>query len=103
MGDDAIIIHHLLNYKLKHNVVVFSKDALTKVVDTLKMYSINFEIGGEAKYTFLNNNYLTFKSKAYQALDKEVRINRIVKKIEGLDSKKLDKLIQLIEGFLNES
>ena len=103
MGDDAIIIHHLLNYKLKHNVVVFSKDALTKVVDTLKMYSINFEIGGVgAKYTFLNNNYQVFKSMAYQALDKEVRINRIVKKIEGLDSKKFDKLIQLIEVFLNE-
>ena len=44
MGDDAIIIHHLLNYKLKNNVVAFSKDALTRVVDTLKMYSINFEI-----------------------------------------------------------
>ena len=72
-------------------------------MDTLKMYSISFEIMGEARYTFLNNNYLTFKSKAYQALDKEDRINNIVKKIEVLDSKRLDNLLKIIEDFLYES
>ena len=102
IGDDAVIVHHLLNYKLKNNVVVFMKDALTKVIDILKKYSISFEIIDESRYTFLNNNYLAFKSRAYQALDKEVRINRIVKKIEALDLEKLDKLIKLIEDFLNE-
>ena len=49
IGDDAIIVHHLLNYKLKNNVVVFTKDALTKVIDILKKYSISFEIMGEAR------------------------------------------------------
>lgn len=58
---------------------------------------------GEARYTFLNNNYLTFKYKAYQALDKEDRINNIVKKIEALDSKRLDNLLKIIEDFLYES
>ena len=81
---------------------MFTKDALTKVIDILKKYSISFEIMDESRYTFFNNNYLAFKSRAYQALDKEVRINRIVKKIEALDLEKLDKLIKLIEDFLNE-
>lgn len=103
IGDDAVIIHDLLHYKLRNKIVVFTKDALAKVVDTLKMYSISFEVMGEAKYTFLNNNYLTFKSKAYQALDKEDRINNIVKKIEALDSKRLDNLLKIIEDFLYES
>lgn len=103
MGDDAIIIHHLLSYKLKNNVVAFTKDALTKVMDILKMYSISFEVMGEAKYTFLNNNYQVFLSRAYEALDKEYRINKIVKKIEGLDSEKFDKLLKLVEDFLYES
>ena len=103
MGDDAIIIHHLLSYKLKNNVVVFTKDALTKVIDILKMYSISFEVMGGSKYTFLNNNYQVFLFRAYEALDKEYRINKIVKKIEGLDSEKLDKLLKLVEDFLYES
>ena len=57
----------------------------------------------ESRYTFLNNIYLTFKSRAYQALDKEVRINRIVKKIEALDLNSLDNLLKIIDDFLNES
>lgn len=93
----------MLNYKLKNNVVVFTKDALTKVMDILKMYSISFEVMGGSKYTFLNNNYQVFLSRACNALDKEYRINKIVKKIEALDSGKLDKLIKLIEDFLYES
>ena len=102
-GDDAIIIHHLLGYKIKERATVwFSKDAMDKVTSTLKMYSISFEIIGESRYTFLNNNYLTFLSKATLALDKEYRINEIVKKIERLDSKRLDSLIKLIEEFLYE-
>ena len=67
------------------------------------MYSISFEIVGEARYTFLHNNYQAFLSKAYRTLDKEYWINMIVKKIELLDSKKLDKLLNLIEDFLHES
>ena len=102
-GDDAIIIHHLLGYKLKNGVVIFTKDVLPKIIDTLKMYSISFEIVGESRYTYIHNNYQVFLSKAYQALDKEFRINKIVKKIEKLDSKELDNLIQLIEDFLYES
>ena len=65
------------------------------------MYSISFEIVGESRYTYIHNNYQVFLSKAYQALDKEFRINKIVKKIEKLDSKELDNLIQLIEDFLS--
>ena len=103
IGDDAIIIHNLLSYKLKNDTVIFTKDALTKVIDVLKMYSISFEIVGETRYTFLHNNYQVFLSKAYCALDKEYRINTIVKKIELLDSEKLDQLIKLIEDFLHES
>ena len=80
----------------------FSKDAMEKVTSTLKMYSISFEIIGESRYTFLNNNYLTFLSKATLALDKEYRINEVVKKIERLDSRSLDSLIKLIEEFLYE-
>ena len=102
VNDDAVIIHHLLNYKLKNNIVIFTSDALTKVIDVLKMYSISFEIVGEARYTFLHNNYQVFLSRAYQALDKEYRVNRIVKKIELLDSKKLDQLLKIIEDFLHE-
>lgn len=102
MDDDAVIIHHLLNYKLKNNIVIFTSDALTKVIDVLKMYSISFEIVGETRYTFLHNNYQVFLSRAYQALDKEYRVNRIVKKIELLDSKKLDQLLKIIEDFLHE-
>lgn len=49
IGDDAVIVHHLLNYKLKNNVVVFTKDALTKVIDILKKYSISFEIMDESR------------------------------------------------------
>ena len=60
-GDDAIIIHHLLGYKIKERTTVwFPKDAMEKVTSTLKMYSISFEIEDECRYTFLNNNYLTF-------------------------------------------
>lgn len=102
VDDDAVIIHHLLNYKLKNNIVIFTSDALTKVIDVLKMYSISFEIVGETRYTFLHNNYQVFLSRAYQALDKEYRVNRIVKKIELLDSKKLDQLLKIIEDFLHE-
>ena len=80
----------------------FSKDAMEKVTSTLKMYSISFEIIGESRYTFLNNNYLTFLSKATLALDKEYQINEVVKKIERLDSRRLDSLIKLIEEFLYE-
>ena len=50
----------------------------------------------------INNNYLIFLSKAVEALDKEYRINEIVKKIERLDSRRLDSLIKLIEEFLYE-
>ena len=80
----------------------FPKDAMDKVTSTLKMYSISFEIEDECRYTFLNNNYLTFLSKAILALDKEYRINEVVKKIERLDSRSLDSLIKLIEEFLYE-
>mgnify|MGYP005771584579 CR=1 FL=1 len=91
-----------MGYKLKNGCIVFSRDALSKVTDTLKMYSISFEIQGESRYTFLNNNYQTFLSKAYKALDKEVRIDNIVKKIEKLDAKPLDDLLKIIEDFLHE-
>ena len=54
------------------------------------MCSISFEVVGDVKYIFLNNNYQVFKFKAYQALDKGVRINKIVKKIDDLYFNKLD-------------
>ena len=96
-------MHYLLGYKIKDGTVVFSRDALSKVIDSLKRNSINFEIVNESRYRFLNNNYQGFLLKAYEAYDKELRINDIVKKIDRLDNKRLDALLHHIEVFLHES
>lgn len=81
--DDAIILHFLLNYKIvDYQVVIFPRSALDTVEQTLKKYSINFEVARELVYRFIPNNYEPIKLKAYESLDKELRINNIVKKLK---------------------
>ena len=92
-----------MNYKIhEHGTVFFPKDSLSKITDKLKANSISYEISGGVKYTFINNNYKKFKFLAYKALDKELRINNIIKKISSLNDENLDKLLLYLEEYRYE-
>lgn len=98
--DDAVILHYLLKYKIREkSTVIFPVDALGKVMDVLKKNCINFTVLNDVSYKFINNNYNQIKYKAYESLERELRVDFIVKKINELDDKRLDNLLVYLENY----
>ena len=106
--DDAYIMHYLFGYKiLKPRRCSFPKNSLNKVKNILDGKKINYIIINEddnieeADYG-ANNSYAKFLEKAKNFELQEIKIDTIISKISELNEEKLDRIINFIEGVINE-
>ena len=100
-GNDAIVIHYLLNYKIvkEKGGVGFPETAFNKVIKALednevsyKIYEKN-EITQEHDFKKLNNGK--------NNLSVEERVEKVLKKVNELNNRELDKLLKVIEDAIS--
>ena len=107
-GEDATIIHHLLNYKIvpSKGGVGFPESAYNKVINTLDEAKISYKVYekdiilAETDYKKINN-YKKVLVSARKELSFEQRIENIEKKIKTLSAKKINCLLELIEDAIS--
>lgn len=107
-GDDAIIIHHLMKYKIvpSKGGAGFPESAYNKVINTLEDNIISYKVYEkdnlllEKDYQRLNN-YKKLLASARKELSFEQRINDIEKKIKTLSNKKINQLLEVIEDAIS--
>ena len=106
-GDDAIILHYLLNYKIvaEKGGTGFPESAYNKVINTLLDSKISYivydreEIVDEKDFKKINN-YNHILKKGIKNLEIEERYKKIEEKIKQLNSKQLDNLLDIIENAI---
>ena len=107
-GDDAIIIHHLMKYKIvpSKGGVGFPESSFNKVINALEENNISYRVYEkdnlllEKDYQKLNS-YKKVLSSARKELSFEQRINDIEKKIKTLSNKKINQLLEVIEDAIS--
>ena len=107
-GDDAIIIHHLMKYKIvpSKGGVGFPEISFNKVINTLEDNNVSYKVYEkdnlllEKDYQKLNS-YKKLLANARKELSFEQRINDIEKKIKTLSNKKINQLLEVIEDAIS--
>ena len=107
-GDDAIIIHHLMKYKIvpSKGGVGFPESSFNKVINALEENNISYRVYEkdnlllEKDYQKLNS-YKKLLANARKELSFEQRINDIEKKIKTLSNKKINQLLEVIEDAIS--
>ena len=104
-GDDAVILHYLLDYKIIKGRVGFPENAKLKVVNMLEEKKINYKIVDEEEVCkdFKNlNQYNTYLIKSEDKIKLNLRVENILKKLEEMDSNSLYEVLEKIESFIYE-
>ena len=104
-GDDAVILHYLLDYKIIKGKVGFPENAKLKVVNMLEEKKINYKIVDEEEVCkdFKNlNQYNTYLIKSEDKIKLNLRVENILKKMEEMDSNSLYEVLEKIESFIYE-
>lgn len=104
-GDDAVILHYLLDYKIIKGRVGFPENAKLKVVNMLEEKKINYKIVDEEEVCkdFKNlNQYNTYLIKSEDKIKLNLRVENILKKMEEMDSNSLYEVLEKIESFIYE-
>jgi len=98
--DDTYILNYLFNYKIKDNKVGFPVSALNKVINVLENNLINYRVidGNEVDYK-KRNNYEKFVKLGKKKYSLTFRINEIIVKLDTLNEKDIDKILEYIENF----
>ena len=105
--NDAIIISYLCDYKVKNSKTGFPISAIDKVTNILDDNKVNYIIKEKGidkiKKNFNNGNkYNKILIKGKEKYDIDFRIDNIINDLSNLSSDKLDKLIDIIEDYINE-
>ena len=104
-GDDEVILHYLLDYKIIKGRVGFPENAKLKVVNMLEEKKINYKIVDEEEVCkdFKNlNQYNTYLIKSEDKIKLNLRVENILKKLEEMDSNSLYEVLEKIESFIYE-
>ena len=107
-GDDAIILHYLMGYKIvaEKGGVGFPETAYNKVINTLDEEEVSYivyekeNILEEKNFKKLNS-YKSLLKKGIQELSVEERFKNIEKRIKELNGKELDHILTLIEDAIS--
>ena len=107
-GDDAIVIHYLLNYKIvkEKGGVEFPVTAFNKVINALEDNEISYKIYENDEITQEHdfkklNGYKKILSNGKNNLSVEERIEKVLKKVNELSDSELDKLLKVIENAIS--
>jgi len=105
---DAIIINFLFGYLITVNEKCgFPESALTKVLNKLEEDKISYQIIYRDKNPYVKsfdnlNNYEKIAKKAYDNLDVQTRMGKIIERIEEVDDIEiLENIIKAIENELH--
>ena len=103
-GRDAMILHYLFHYKIVNNKTGFPISSLDKVKNALNEYNINYIINGdetiEKDFESLNK-YDEYVLYAESKVNIDKRIDLILSKINDLEVKDINKLLDFIEERIN--
>lgn len=107
-GDDAIILHYLMGYKIvaEKGGVGFPETAFNKVINALEDAEISYivyekdEIVAEKDFKKIND-YKNILKKGLNELSIEERFNKIEKKIRELKKEDLDYVLEVIEDAIS--
>ena len=107
-GDDAIIIHYLLGYKIvkEKGGVGFPESAFNKVINILENEEISYIVYEKDKIVEEKdfkriNNYDCILKKGLKVISGEERFDKIEKKIRDLNLKELDRVLEVIEDVIS--
>ncbi|MBQ8901844.1 MAG: hypothetical protein IJY87_02100 [Bacilli bacterium] len=107
-GDDAIILHYLMGYKIvaEKGGVGFPETAFNKVINALEDEEISYKIYEKdniiAEKDFKKLNcYKSILKKGISELSVEERFNKIEKRIRELNAKELDYVLEVIENAIS--
>lgn len=81
--------------------MIFPKEALSKVIKKLEESSISYEVNHE-RHRFLNNNYEVFRSHAFNKLNHEKRVNKIISCINKMNGAEIDEILDYLEKYFYE-
>ena len=107
-GDDAIILHYLMGYKIvaEKGGVGFPETAFNKVINALEDEEVSYKVYekdtviAEKDFKKLNSYKSTLK-KGISELSIEERFDKIEKRIRELNSKELDYVLEVIENAIS--
>ena len=107
-GDDAIILHYLMGYKIvaEKGGVGFPETAFNKVINALEDAEISYiayekdAVIAEKDFKKIND-YKNVLKKGLNELSIEERFNKIEKKIRELNAKELDYVLEVIEDAIS--
>lgn len=108
-GDDAVILHYLLGYKIvaEKGGAGFPESAFNKVINHFEDNEVSYQVyNGEevvASKDFKKmNSYSTLLKKGYQTLDVEARFKKIMNKVELMNQSEINSLLELVEDAINK-
>ncbi len=101
--DDCYILYYLFNYKIINRKTGFPLTSLNKVINKLTDLSINYEVVNESVMDFKKlNKYDKYLKLGISKYDKDNKYLTIYNKLDSLDESDLDKILEYIDGLINE-
>lgn len=99
--NDALILHHLLDYKIINNRVGFPENALSHVTEILNHHHVCYVIDGEESKKSEENTYYRLLHKVNDQMIVENMCDNLLKKIKEVVVENFDNYDK-IRNFLNE-
>lgn len=100
-GDSIYIMNYLFKYKIIDNEKVgFPISSLSKVLNTLDKYYINYKVDNTVKNYGSKNRYHEYLIKGIKNKELNDKIGILESKLLNLSNDKIDKLIEYIENEL---
>lgn len=101
--DDCYILYYLFDYKIINRKTGFPLNSLNKVINKLTDLSISYEVIEESKRDFKKlNKYNKYLKLGISKYDKDNKYLSIYSKLDSLDDTDLDKILEYIDGIINE-
>ena len=101
--DDCYILYYLFDYKIINRRVGFPLSSLNKVINKLTDLSISYEVIEESKRDFKKlNKYNKYLKLGLSKYNKENKYLSIYSKLDSLSDADLDKILEYIDGIINE-
>ena len=101
--DDCYILYYLFDYKIINRKTGFPLNSLNKVINKLTYLSISYEVIEESKRDFKKlNKYNKYLKLGLSKYNKENKYLNIYSKLDSLDDTDLDKILEYIDGIINE-
>lgn len=100
-GDSIYIMNYLFKYKIIDNEKVgFPISSLSKVLNTLDKYHINYKVDNTVKNYGSKNRYHEYLINGIKNKELNDKIGILESKLLNLSNDKIDKLIEYIENEL---